>query len=100
MDQHLNEDAMSRRALMRHGVGLGMGVLLLTAGSPTLGATRKISQAAIGYVADSTTPGETCARCRYYIAASTSQGVSTCQIVEGPVDPRGHCREYSPEAVN
>ena len=90
----------SRRALMRRGIGLGMGLLLVAAAGRASGETRKISQRAIGYVVDGRTPGEVCRGCRYYIDPGSPQQAAGCLLVDGPIDPRGHCREYTPAQVN
>ncbi len=99
----MNEDqkeATSRRALMRRGIGLGMGVLFVAVAGRARCETKKISQEAIGYVANGKTPGEVCASCRYYIPAGSVQESASCLLVDGPINPRGHCHEYTPAAVN
>ena len=99
MDEDQKETT-SRRALMRRGIGLGMGVLFCAVAGRALGETKKISQEAIGYVVNGKTPGEVCSNCRYYIAARTAREPASCELVDGPIDPRGRCREYTPAAVN
>lgn len=99
MDEDQKETT-SRRALMRRGIGLGMGVLFVAVAGRASGQTKKISQQAVGYVVNGRTPGEACRSCRYYIDAGSPQQAASCLLVDGPIDPRGHCREYTPAAVN
>ena len=100
MDEEQKEANASRRSLMRRGAGLGMGVLFVAIAGRALGETKKISQEAAGYVFNGMTPGEVCHRCRYFIASVSSPESATCQLVEGKIHPRGHCREFTPAEVN
>jgi hypothetical protein len=100
MKEDLQQANTSRRGLLRHGLGLGMGVLFIAVAGSARGEAKKISQGAVRYVVNDKTPGETCSRCRYYTPALSSQESGSCLMVEGPISPRGHCREFAPADVN
>ncbi len=101
MTEDLKKRAIpSRRAVLQSGVGLGIGVWLTAVAGRAIGEPSKISQAAAGYVVNGKTPGEICSRCKYYTPAYPSQQSTSCLLVEGPINPRGHCRAFSSDMVN
>ncbi|HKI77075.1 MAG TPA: high-potential iron-sulfur protein [Ignavibacteriaceae bacterium] len=43
------------------------------------------------YTSKSSKPGQNCANCNYYQIANPGETCGTCQVVKGPINPKGHC---------
>jgi len=86
----------SRRTLLRHVVGLGaLGVnaKLLAAACAVPGAGDSAMRAELHYTEASPDPGKRCTGCAFF---SNLQGAcGTCQILNGPANPQGHCDSWS-----
>lgn len=42
----------------------------------------------------------TCSRCRFFSAAPQSGGCGTCQLFNGPANPRGRCDDWTAAETN
>jgi hypothetical protein len=96
MNSHEPVPVPSRRTLMKQGVGLGIGVMLVSFAREALSDTKKVSKEAVGYSESVRMPGQDCDDCANYIAAASRQESPTCKLVEGPISPHGHCRAFMP----
>ena len=80
--------SLSRRTLLK-GTTAAAGAGLLIASAPQTATASKLSQQVVAY---QTHPAgdKRCDRCTHF------QPPSACQIVQGPVEPDGYCKFYTP----
>lgn len=43
-------------------------------------------------------PGKDCGDCMHYIAPENAHDAATCRIVDGPINPHGHCLAFTAKA--
>ncbi len=88
--------SLSRRVLLRSALGLGasaVGSRLLAASCAVPGASDASMRSELHYVEASTDAGKSCSVCAFF---SNLQGAcGSCQILNGPVSPNGHCDSWS-----
>jgi hypothetical protein len=60
-------------------------------------APAKLAPAAVKYVAAGAVAGKACIECSQFIAGATVRELGSCKIVDGAIDPRGHCIAFSPK---
>jgi hypothetical protein len=88
----------SRRDAIRAGVGAAGGfVLAVVASNVACAADAKLAKATVQYVDDGKLPGKDCDDCIQFIPGKTSKDVGACKIVEGAINPHGHCLAFSPK---
>ena len=89
----------SRRALIRRGVGAlaGIAVVAIT-GSRAYSADAKLAKSAVHYHDASKLKDQDCDDCVHFIAGKTEKARGTCKLVEGSIDPHGHCDAFSAKA--
>ena len=46
------------------------------------------------YEGKTTFPGKDCSNCQFYIAPHGGGSCGTCQVVKGPINPKGHCSAW------
>ncbi|WP_040619571.1 high-potential iron-sulfur protein [Rhodovulum sp. PH10] len=85
--------AMSRRRMLRHGLGAvgavgAVAALGLAAAGPADAQVRKASQKAAGYQG-SPKGAQHCGNCRHF------QPPSSCKTVDGSISANGWCRLYA-----
>jgi hypothetical protein len=73
---------------------LWLGVIAV--GQPRA-APAKLAPAAVQYVAVSAVVGKECIECSQFIAGASARELGSCKIVDGAIDPRGHCIAFSPK---
>jgi hypothetical protein len=66
-----------------------------TAGS-ALSQSTKLSKQSVKYTDAGTVEGKDCDDCSQYLPGSSGNDQGTCKIVEGPINPHGHCIAFSP----
>jgi hypothetical protein len=87
---------MTRRALLRHAIGIGtlsVGTKLLAASCAVPGGPDSSMRTELHYVEASTDPGKQCAGCAFF--SNLQGGCGTCQILNGPANPNGHCDSWA-----
>lgn len=90
-------DSVSRRSAMRGGLYAIAGVALTSVAQTTPAAETKLAKAAVKYVDAGTDEGKDCDDCIQFVPGKTAKGAGTCKIVEGPINPHGHCIAFSPK---
>jgi hypothetical protein len=82
-----------RRALARGAKAVAAIAVLWTwrAGAQA----RKLDRAAVQYVDAGTSPGKDCDDCLHFVPGPTASANGTCRIVEGPINPHGHCLAFT-----
>jgi hypothetical protein len=95
----MDNDTISRRSALRRTTALGVGATLFwLAGPPAHAQAGKLAKDAVKYVDKGDAPGKDCDDCMHYIAPANAHDAATCRIVDGPINPRGHCLAFTPKA--
>ena len=89
-------DSISRREALRQGLGAVAGVAIVGfAGSKTWAAEKKIAKSAVNYVDTGKDEGKDCDDCMHFMPGKTAKASGTCKIVEGAINPHGHCNAFA-----
>ena len=90
-------DGVTRRHALGRTAALGLGAtIVLAARTPARAETTKLAKDAVKYVDKGDVPGKDCDDCMHYVAPATPGGAASCRIVEGAIDPHGHCLAFTP----
>jgi hypothetical protein len=65
-----------------------------------VGAQAKLAQSTVQYVAIGNVPHMDCDDCIQFVPGKTAKDKGLCKIVEGEIDPHGHCVAFSPKPKN
>ena len=88
--------ATSRRSAIKYGLGALAGIAIVTlTGGNAIGADRKLAKSAVHYVDAFKGKDQDCDDCIHFIAGKTEKARGTCKIVEGDIDPHGHCDAFA-----
>ena len=88
--------APSRRSAIKQGIGALAGIAIVSlTGGKAIGADRKLAKLAVHYVDASKAKDQDCDDCIHFIAGKTEKARGTCKIVEGDIDPHGHCDAFA-----
>ena len=89
-------DPVLRRDLIKTGIGALAGIALVSlAGTKTLAADVKVAKAAMQYEDVSKNAGQDCDDCTHFIPGKTAKASGSCKIVEGQINPHGHCIAFA-----
>ena len=95
----IGADRLSRRGALRRSTALALGsTIVWLAAPPARAQAGKLAKDAVKYVDKGDAPGKDCDDCMHYIAPANSREAATCRIVEGPINPHGHCLAFTPKA--
>lgn len=93
-----HQQRVSRRSIVKGGVyaltGIAIASLTRTEASA---AEAKLAKAAVQYVDAGQEEGKDCDDCIQFIPGKTSKAMGTCKIVEGEINPHGHCIAFTPK---
>ena len=93
----LDIDEASRRAALQRGLRAIAGVAIVcVAGRNAWATPNKLAKAAVQYVDAGNVPGKDCDDCSQFVPGKDARGPGTCRIVEGDINPHGHCIAFSP----
>ena len=93
-----HDSGASRRDALQRGLGAIAGVAIVwVAQSSALAAQNKLTKAAVQYVDAGTVEGKDCDDCSQFVAGKTAKDPATCKIVEGEINPHGHCIAFTPK---
>ena len=91
-------NGVSRRSLVKSALyaltGIAIGSL---AGTKTWAADKKLAKSAVQYEDQAKKEGADCDDCAQFIPGKTATALGTCKIVEGEINPHGHCIAFSPK---
>ena len=97
----MREDAnntISRRALVKRGICVLTGVAMASLGAgKTLAVDGKLEKSAVQYEDRAKKEGTDCDDCIHFVPGKTATALGTCKIVEGPINPHGHCLAFTPK---
>jgi hypothetical protein len=97
MDEN-HDNAVSRRTLLKHGVFTLTGIAMASlAGAKTWAADNKLAKSAVQYEDLAKKEGTDCDDCIQFIPGKTATAMGTCKIVEGEINPHGHCIAFTPK---
>jgi len=89
---------ISRRALVKRGICALTGVAMASLGAGRiLAADSKLSKSAVQYEDLARKEGTDCDDCIQFVPGKTATALGTCKIVEGPINPHGHCIAFTPK---
>jgi hypothetical protein len=98
MDQHRG-NGVSRRAVIKSGIQALAGIAIISlAGTKASALETKLNKAAVQYVDIAAGGGTTCDDCVRFVPGKSPNALGTCKIVEGEINPRGHCIAFTPKA--
>ena len=91
-------DGASRRVALQHGLVAITGVALVgVAETSAWAAETKLAKSAVQYVDAGKDEGKDCDDCMQFVPGKTAKDAGTCKIVEGAINPHGHCIAFSPK---
>ena len=97
----MNQDQLirlSRRNAVQRGLGVITGAALAgVAANGAWAADGKLAKTAVKYVDAGKDEGKDCDDCIQFVPGKTTKDLGSCKIVEGPINPHGHCIAFSPK---
>lgn len=92
---------LSRRSALTTSLG-ATAVFMITIAMPRAAraANARLAKAAVQYVDAGNTPHMDCDDCVQFIPGKTVKTKGQCRIVEGEIDPHGHCLAFSPKPAS
>ena len=96
---HENQSSrISRRSLVKRGICALTGIAIaLLAGTRALAADSKLAKLAVQYEDLAKKEGTHCDDCIQFLPGKTATAMGTCKIVEGEINPHGHCIAFTPK---
>ena len=91
-------DGMSRRKALQRGLGgvASTAIIWLVEGSASA-ASSKLTKAAVQYTDAGNVPDKDCDDCYQFVPGKTAKDTGTCKLVEGDINPHGHCLAFTPK---
>jgi len=95
---HQQPAGVSRRSMVKGGVCAlaGITIALLTK-TGTSAAETKLAKSAVQYVDAGKDEGKDCDDCVQFIPGKSPKSLGMCKIVEGEINPHGHCIAFTPK---
>ena len=89
---------ISRRSLVKRAICALTSIAVVSlAGTKVLAANKKLAKSAVQYEDRAKQEGKDCDDCIQFIPGKTATAVGTCKIVEGDINPHGHCIAFTPK---
>ena len=86
----------SRRDALKLGPGVGVGIAAnAMAASSAFSQPAKLSKESVKYTNAGNIEGKDCDDCSQFVPGKSAEDLGTCKIVEGPINPHGHCIAFS-----
>ena len=96
MNQPVQPHKLSRRTLLKRGIESLAGIAVVTlTGGPAHSADRKLQKTAVHYQDASKLKDQDCDDCIQFIPGASEKARGTCKIVDGSIDPHGHCDAFA-----
>ena len=88
----------SRRRAIRCGLAAAVGIQIIAfTEQQAWAAEAKLAKAAVKYTDVSADEGKDCDDCSQFVSGATANGPGSCKIVDGDINPHGHCIAFSPK---
>lgn len=95
---HQQSAGVSRRSIIKGGVSALAGIAIALLPRARLSAAEtKLAKAAVRYVDAGKEAGKDCDDCIQFIPGKTPDSMGTCKVVEGEINPHGHCLAFTPK---
>jgi hypothetical protein len=92
------DTGVSRRSFVKGSVCALAGIAIASlTGARTSAAETKLAKSAVQYVDAGKEEGKDCDDCIQFIAGKSPKSPGTCKIVEGEINPHGHCIAFTPK---
>ena len=89
---------VSRRGAIRRGLVAAAGApLVLYPATQARAAQAKLAKSAVKYTDASADEGKDCDDCSQFVPGRTAKALGSCKIVDGAINPHGHCIAFSPK---
>ena len=86
----------SRRTVIKTGISALAGVALVSfTGAKALAADVELAKSAVQYEDVAKDSGKDCDDCIHFIPGKTANAAGTCKVVEGEINPHGHCLAFA-----
>ena len=97
MDEYQHH-RISRRSLVKSGLCALSGIAIISlTGTNTLAAESKLKKSDVQYEDSAKREGADCDDCVQFIPGKTANALGSCKIVEGEINPHGHCIAFTPK---
>jgi hypothetical protein len=94
---HQQPAGISRRSIVKGGVYALTGIAIASLTRTGMAAAEtKLAKAAVQYVDAGKAEGKDCDDCIQFIPGTSPKSPGTCKIVEGEINPHGHCIAFTP----
>jgi hypothetical protein len=87
-----NDQAESRRSILRAGLTILAGTLAVTSARAGDTDADKVEKSVVQYQLKHADNGDHCALCANFVAPNA------CKVVKGPIDPDGWCIAFGPKS--
>jgi hypothetical protein len=88
----------TRRRALKTGLDAATALLVAAIVPPVArGAEVKLSKSLVQYTDAGNAPHMDCDDCIQFMPGKTAKDKGLCKIVEGDIDPHGHCLAFSPK---
>ena len=89
---------MTRRDAVQRGLGVvATAVVFWGTSSKASAADNKLAKSIVQYTDAGTVKDMDCDDCIQFIPGKTPDLLGTCKVVEGEINPHGHCLAFSPK---
>jgi hypothetical protein len=89
----------SRRDAVRAGLAAVAGIQIVAlAGHQAWAGPGKLAKSAVKYVDVSADEGKYCDDCIQFVPGRAANEPGSCKVVEGDINPHGHCLAFSPKS--
>jgi hypothetical protein len=96
--QTRNATFISRRSALRTGLNATAGLLaVVVVPGVVKAADVKLAKSTVQYVDAGNMPHIDCDDCVQFLPGKSAKDKGQCKIVEGDIDPHGHCLAFSPK---
>jgi hypothetical protein len=97
MDENQHSQ-LSRRSLITGGIRALAGIAIVSLSATRTGAAEtKLAKSVVQYEDVGKQKGADCDDCVQFIPAKAANALGTCKIVEGEINPHGHCIAFTPK---
>ena len=96
--QSRNASFISRRSALQTGLNATVGILAVVAVPDAVNAAdMKLAKSTVRYVDAGNVPHMDCDDCVQFLPGKSAKDKGLCKVVEGDIDPHGHCLAFSPK---
>lgn len=87
-----------RRGALKFAFNTCAGIAIVAITRSALATPGKLSKDSVKYTDSGNVEGKDCDNCSQYVPGTSARDPASCKIVEGPINPHGHCIAFSPKA--